>query len=137
MMKASPKEKEYKEIIKRLQELEERNGVYDIMTIFQDFILMITIAIKNTYDYNEEDQEKYIEIAKKYKEEEIMEFDKLLVLLTKIYTEQKEIHDVLGQIYKDLKLENKINNNFFYHWELQMYFQVLLLIMKLIKFKKI
>lgn len=113
MTKASLKNKEYKEFIKELKKIEKENGVYNIRSIFQDFILIVTIAIKNTYAYSKEDQEKLLEIANKYKEEEIRKFDELLVILTKIYKEQKEIHDVLGQIYEDLGFTNRMANQFF------------------------
>lgn len=102
--------KEYKKFVDML---DFGNGKYHIQTVFQDFVLASMIAIKNRYDYSQEDEDVYLRIMDKYTKEEQENFPKLLAELYIIYFNLKEVEDVLGYIFEAIGLSNGKNGQFF------------------------
>lgn len=101
---------EYKEFI---DSLDIGHGKYDIRTVFQDIILMATIAIKNRYDYSQEDEDVYLKIMNKYTKQEQEKIIESLAKLAMLYINQKEISDILGEIYSNIGLINKTKAQYF------------------------
>lgn len=101
----------YKEFINKLKQIKDENSKYSILTIFQDFLLLVTLAIKNQYDFNFNDGKMISSLSKKYKDE-IEKFDELLEILRKIYINQNEIEDVLGHIIVELNINGLTDNEF-------------------------
>lgn len=102
---------EYKEFVNKL---DIGNGKYGIRTVFEDFIILSTIAIKNRYDYNQEDEDVYLKIINKYEKKEQKIFAELLAMYVALTIEQKEdIQDILGEIYQGIGVASKSLNQFF------------------------
>lgn len=100
----------YNEFIKKLR---IGNGKYNPANIFEDLIIMLTISIKNQYDYDLKDEEVYLNIINKYEKNEQEEFCKLAGELMLMFIEQKEVSDVMGEIYSNLNLYSKAKGQFF------------------------
>jgi type I restriction-modification system DNA methylase subunit len=101
---------QYKKIIELL---EFTHGKYHSTYIFKDFVVLYAIAIKNIYDYNQEDENMYLQIINKYEKGEREMFVKLGVELIKILEMQNEITDVLGEIYEVIGASSKNFDQFF------------------------
>ncbi len=102
---------EYKEFVKMLN---IGNGKYDIKEIFEDFIILSTIAIKNVYDYKQEDEDVYLGIINKYKKQEQKIFAELLGMYMLLTIKQGEnFQDILGEIYMSIGATNNSLNQFF------------------------
>lgn len=101
---------EYKKFVEKLN---IGQGKYNIRIIFQDLILMATIAIKNRYDYSQEDENVYLRIINKYEKQEQKQFVELLSMLFMLYMEQNKITDILGEIYQSVGLANGHMGQFF------------------------
>lgn len=102
---------EYKEFVKKL---DIGNGKYSIGTVFEDFIILATIAIKNRYDYNQEDEDVYLKIINKYEKQEQLVFSELLGMYILLTIEQREdVQDILGEIYQSIGAASKGLNQFF------------------------
>lgn len=78
------------------------NGKYNSVDIFKDFVVMFAIAIKNNFDYSQEDENIYLQITKKYKKSELKIFIELSTKLILMYLENDEIEDVLGEIFSKI-----------------------------------
>lgn len=103
--------KEYKEFVDKLN---IGNGKYNRIIVIQDLIQMFAITIKNTYDYNQEDEDYYLRIINKYTKQEQEEFVKLSAELTLLYVKQgQKIKDILGEIYERIGATNKNIGQFF------------------------
>lgn len=102
---------EYKEFVDKLH---IGNGKYDIRTVFEDFIILATIAIKNKYDYSQEDEDVYLKIINKYEKQEQEIFPQLLAIYILLAINQREdIQDILGEIYSSIGAASKTLNQFF------------------------
>lgn len=107
-----------KEIIRILKQM---SGRYSARQIFSDWITCCALAIANNATPFQnarirDDREcEYLELMKKYSEEECEKFVRMLVLLTKSLEEKKE--DILGEIYMQTEQGNKYTGQFFtpYH----------------------
>ncbi|MFR1776910.1 MAG: N-6 DNA methylase [Clostridia bacterium] len=106
-MQINPK---YKKIIDLL---DFSNGKYDIVAVFRDFVIMFAIAIKNKFLYNQEDENIYLQIIKKYDKSETKVFIKLISELIFLYTDSNEIRDVLGEIFEQIGASSKRNEQYF------------------------
>ena len=93
--------------------LDFSKGKYDIKDVFNDFVIIYAIAIKNKFHYEQEDEDIYFSIIKKYKKDELDIFPKLIVELQEIYMKEREIRDVLGEIYFQIGSIKKGNKQFF------------------------
>ncbi len=93
--------------------LDFSNGKYDIKEVFNDFVIIYAIAIKNKFYYEQEDEDIYFSTIKKYEKDELDIFPELIVELQEIYMKEREIRDVLGEIYFQIGSIKKGNKQFF------------------------
>lgn len=111
------KAKVKEEIVKMLDGM---SGRYNYHTIFQDWVATMAISIQNTcstikgkQDEIWKDREKYyMDIMRKYTEEEQKNFAKMLGMLTETF-EEGNITDVLGEIYMSKNSGNSKLGQFF------------------------
>lgn len=111
---------ELKEIIKIFQRL---SGRYDLWTTYSDFLEMMAISISNTTErvcnkprYNEREQ-RYMDIAKKYKQEELAMFAEIFARIVCLQDSNMKngvgAVDILGSLLMQLELGSKWNGQFF------------------------
>lgn len=101
-----------KAIVKKIQDLSGRRSPYQI---FSDWLEMCAIAIQNScvLDHDEvweKREQRYKDVAKQYNSEEQNVFAEILALLTdefELEIEEKQLTDVLGEIYMELNYGNK------------------------------
>ena len=88
---------------------------HDLWTVFSDFLEVSAIAISNAVCFNQEKENRYFQIKKKYLEEDFEIFTQLLIKLCEEL--EKNYNDVLGQLYMELELGSKWHGQFFtpYH----------------------
>jgi len=93
--------------------LESMSHRHRITEVFSDVMAMIAIALSNRCDLNqyEKRENEYLEIARKYSKEELME-------VAKIYAElclamETAPRDVLGELYMELEVSNSKMGQFF------------------------
>lgn len=86
---------------------------WDTYTIWSDFIEMAAISIANVTDLRQKKvrEERYLEIAKKYSQEEMTIFSEMLSDL--VLDLEKDPRDVLGEAFMELELGNKWKGQFF------------------------
>lgn len=89
------------------------DGKYSIKDVFNDFVIIYAIAIKNKFYYEQDDEDIYFSTIKKYEKDELDIFSELIVELQEIYSKEKEIRDVLGEIYFQIGSIKKENEQFF------------------------
>lgn len=93
--------------------LEFSRGKYNPIDIFRDLVVIFAIAIKNSIDYSQEDEDTYLQIIKKYEKSESEIFVKLSTKLILMYSEEYEIKDVLGEIFETIGANSKVRSQFF------------------------
>lgn len=96
-----------------LELLDFGKGKYRRTEVFKDFVVMFAIAIKNKWNYEQVDEDVYLQIVNKYDKEELDVFPKMVVELIRIYSNEKKCSDILGEIYEQIGASCKINNQFF------------------------
>lgn len=89
------------------------NGKYSRVDVFRDFVSMFAIAIKNSFYYEQVDEDIYMQIIKKYERKETEIFPKMTVELINIYTNEREIKDILGEIFEQIGAASKSNDQYF------------------------
>lgn len=103
-----------KDIISKIQEMSGRYSVYEI---FADWVKMYAIAISNMIDINNYvlREREYIDVARKYSKQEMLQMSELSGLLALACEENME--DVLGYIYMHLEISSARLGQFFtpYH----------------------
>lgn len=77
---------------------------YETEKLFKDFVSLFAISLSNKVCFNEENNELYNKIYQSYDKEERYIFYSLSAELTKLFCNEDEPYDVLGEIY------NKISN---------------------------
>lgn len=82
--------------------------------VFKDFISLFAISLSNKVSFNQENSDMYEKIYQSYEKEEQFNFYALSAELTKLFCNEKDPYDILGEIYQ--KISNKsylklINNN--------------------------
>ncbi len=82
--------------------------------VFRDFISLFAISLSNKVSFNQENSDMYEKIYQSYEKEEQFNFYALSAELTKLFCNEKDPYDILGEIYQ--KISNKsylklINNN--------------------------
>lgn len=102
-------------IVKLVQQAAGRS---DYRRVFSDFIEMAALSISNVVDRPQFElrENRYLEIVKSYKPEEIALFPRMLAELTQAL--EAEPHDALGMIYGELEIMNKHTGQFFTPYEL-------------------
>lgn len=111
---ARPPPDHQKELVKLIIGLAPRHSPWQV---FADFAEMASVSISNAVDRAQRDrrEERYMEIVKRYKPDELARFPEMLVALTMALEEEPE--DVLGRTFHDLELHNKWAGQYFtpYH----------------------
>lgn len=97
-----------------IQLLNFNKDKYSAEKIFKDFISLFAISLSNKVIFSEENSKKYEEIYQSYNKEEQPYFYALSAELTRLFCNEKNPYDVLGEIYQ--KITNKsylklLNNN--------------------------
>jgi len=108
--RARPPPEHQKELVKAIEGLGYRHGHWQI---FADFVEMAAISVSNTVDLGsrEKREERYLQVVKRYKPDELARFPEMLGLLTMALEE--ETADVLGRTFHDLELHNKWSGQYF------------------------
>lgn len=102
-------------LVKMLIELGNRHGVHEV---FVDFLELSALAISNRFDraFNEEREQRYLNIEKGYAQEDMNRYAEMLAQLFMSLQHEAEtgkVNDVLGPIYHELCLHNKWRGQFF------------------------
>ena len=87
---------------------------YSARKVFRDFISLFAISLSNKVSFNKESNDMYEEIYKSYEKEEQFNFYALSAELTRLFCNEKEPYDILGEIYQKITNQNYlklINNN--------------------------
>lgn len=103
---------EMKGIIKDFENLAYKHG---LSTVFTDYITLITCAISNSVDklHFDEREQTYINIMKKYTQQEGKMFAEIHYKIIEILNNELYQNDVLGELYHALNLSNSWNGQFF------------------------
>lgn len=99
-----------------LEKINSISGEYPAETIFGDWVECMAISWQNAtmiiHDRIwQQREERYLQIVKKYKREVAQEFSDMHALL--VLAMEKEVTDVLGQIYMNIECSNKKLGQFF------------------------
>lgn len=94
-----------------INEINKMGGQYHPHNIFQDWVEMTGISISNQVYYNEQLEQEYLSIAKKYTNEQIVKFSEMSAHL--VYLFEEEISDYLGEIYMKLDASSSRTGQFF------------------------
>lgn len=100
----------YREIVKLLQ---ANTGAQRMSTVFDDFVEMSALALRNAVDHRGRDEReaRYLLVAGKYDREQLERFAQALALVT--LAMQEEPCDVLGRLYMQLDLGSGDLGQFF------------------------
>jgi hypothetical protein len=97
-----------------IQLLNFNRDKYSAEKVFKDFISLFAISLSNKVSFNQENCEMYEKIYQSYEKEEQFNFYALSSELTKLFCNEKEPYDILGEIYQKITNKNYlrlINNN--------------------------
>ncbi|MDD3183340.1 MAG: N-6 DNA methylase [Alphaproteobacteria bacterium] len=100
--------------VEKLKKLiEETSRRHNTWQVFQDFVAMSAIAIRNAVDTRDRDayEEQYLAIVKRYDREELEIFPRMLAELTLAL--EDDMSDVLGRVFSELELGNRWKGQFF------------------------
>lgn len=88
-------------------------GKYSTEKVFKDFISLFAISLSNKVIFNKKNSDRYEEIYQSYEKEEQPYFYALSTELTRIFCNEKDPYDVLGDIYQKVTKSNylKLLNN--------------------------
>ena len=81
-------------------------GKYSTEKVFKDFISLFAISLSNKVVFNKKNSDKYEEIYQSYEKEEQPYFYALSTELTRIFCNEKDPYDVLGDIYQKVTKSN-------------------------------
>lgn len=99
-------------IIEKIQKMAGRYSVYEI---FSDWVAMCALSIRIqtcvTQEQSLKNEQRYIDIAKKYTPAEVVEMAWMMADLAMAYDDG--IRDILGEIYMELGLGNRNTGQFF------------------------
>lgn len=95
--------KKYELFIKLLNFSEDK---YSLEKVFKDFISLFAISLSNKVVFNKKNSDKYEEIYQSYEKEEQPYFYALSTELTRIFCNEKDPYDVLGDIYQKVTKKN-------------------------------
>ena len=99
-----------KELVKLVNDLGYRHSHWQV---FADFVEMGATAMSNAVDLvaREAREQRYMEVVKRYRPDEVARFPQMMALLTMALEE--ETFDVLGRTFHDLELHNKWSGQYF------------------------
>lgn len=100
----------YKPVVKLLT---QNTGARRVASVFDDFVEMFALAIRNTVDLNGRDgrEEKYLRVAAQYTPEQLDRFAEAFAMVVNIMGESPR--DVLGHLYMSLDLGNETIGQFY------------------------
>lgn len=101
----------YKEFIKLLNFNRDK---YRAEKVFKDFISLFAISLSNKICFNKENCDMYEKIYQSYEKTEQYIFYALSAEMTRLFCNEKEPYDVLGEIYQEITNKSYlklINNN--------------------------
>ena len=86
---------------------------YTAEKVFKDFISLFAISLSNKVYFNQENSNMYQRIYESYEKEERFNFYALSTELTRLFCNQKNPYDILGDIYQKIINKNylKLMNN--------------------------
>lgn len=96
-------------IKKSIEQLGIKHGT---RKVFEDFIICCSYAIANATIYNQEREDEYLNIIKKYSEDELEIIPKMFAALVEEFNKEK-FEDILGNIYEDFDFSSKSKGQFF------------------------
>lgn len=94
------------------QKLKLLGSKYDVRNVFEDFVICIAFAISNRFNYEQEKEDNYLSIAKKYNIEDLNIFAEMFAHLVMEYTKE-EPEDILGELFEEFGLSSKDKGQFF------------------------
>jgi type I restriction-modification system DNA methylase subunit len=97
-----------KEFASTLRDLSHSRHQWEI---WQDFVEMSAISLRQPFDFQQDREDKYLSIASKYNEKDIHRIPELLGLTIGALTIGN--NDFLGQMFMELELSNKWQGQFF------------------------
>ncbi len=98
----------HKDFNKILRELSTSQWQIDA---FRDFLIMSHISIANQFYKNEEMEERYLEVQKRYNKEELEKFSQLLAITVMALNEKHQ--DFLGKSFMQNDMGNSYRGQFF------------------------
>ncbi len=98
--------------------LEANTGSRRLSLVFDDFVEMAALAVRNAVDHQARDQreERYRRIAQQYSGEQLKRFSQALALVT--LEMESEPCDVLGRLFMELDLGNQRLGQFYTPYDL-------------------
>ena len=99
-----------------IQLLNFNRDKYIAEKVFKDFISLFAITLSNKVCFNQKNCDMYQRIYESYEKEEQFNFYALSTELTRLFCNQKDPYDILGDIYQKITNKNYIklinsNNN--------------------------
>ena len=94
-----------------IDKINEMSGQYHPHDIFQDWVTMTAIMISNSINYDQELENNYLLIAKRYSSDKLIEISKLSGLLVELMNQ--DVKDYLGAIYMRLCASSNKTGQFF------------------------
>lgn len=89
-----------------IQLLNFNNEKYSTEKVFKDFITLFAISLSNKVIFNKNNQEMYERIYKSYDIREQYNFYALSAELTRLFCNEKDPYDILGEIYQEISNKN-------------------------------
>lgn len=89
-------------------------GKYRRDQVFSDFIIMASASLHNAVAYNDELEDEYMQVVKKYGRDELQRFSEMLSIV--VMGLDCWICDFLGDLYMSLELGNSRAGQFFTPW---------------------
>lgn len=87
------------------------SGKYHPHDIFQDWVTMTAISITNQVNFNSKLEDMYLNLAKKYSNDQLLNLAKMSGILVELM--ENEISDYLGTIYMSLNASSSKTGQFF------------------------
>lgn len=88
-----------------IQLLNFNKAKYSPEKVLRDFISLFAISLSNKVSFNQKNSDMYEKIYQSYEKEEQFNFYALSAELTKLFCNEKDPYDILGEIYQ--KISNK------------------------------
>lgn len=89
-----------------IQLLNFNKNKYSAEKVFRDFISIYALGLSNVVALNENNKKKCEEIYKEYSKEEQFYFYTLATELTRIFCNETDPYDILGDIYQEITQKN-------------------------------
>jgi hypothetical protein len=105
-----PPPEHQKRLVQLINELGYRHSHWQV---FADFVEIGAISISNAVDLGprEQREQRYMEVVRRYKPDEVAKFPEMFAEVTMALEEETD--DVLGQTFHDLELHNKWSGQHF------------------------